>query len=176
MAKIEAKTSRRIGCYEAYSLISQFHKKNQADFKIKWIQKCWLVRKIYQKKAASDGLEERRKQFERAQTTSELQQKTLSSQEQTHQQNLAEQLIRMLAPAQRAGEASPARELSALNRLTSAVAESVEQGILSEEEAEIVLQHALSNFVEKRMEEVVDNLFSEPDSRWFLAASHHRYE
>lgn len=131
---------------------------------------------IAEKEAASDGLEERREQFERAQTTSELRQKTLSSQEQTNQQDLAGQLIRMLAPAQRAGEASPARELSALNRLTSAVAEAVEQGILSEEEAESVLQHALSNFVEKRMEEIVNTLFSESHSKWFLAASHHRYE
>lgn len=131
---------------------------------------------IADKKTVSDVLEERREQFARAQKTSGLRQNTLPSQEQINQQGLADQFIQMLGPVQRSGETSTARELSALNRLTSAVAESVEQGILSEEEAESVLQHALSHFVEKRMEEVVHSLFSESHSKWFLAASHHRYE
>ena len=82
----------------------------------------------------------------------------------------------MLGPIQRGGPESTSEELSTLNRLTSAIAESVEQGIISEEEAESLLRHALSNFLEKRMDEVVNGLFSESHSKWFLAASHRFYE
>lgn len=96
--------------------------------------------------------------------------------EKTGQQSLSEQLINMLAPIQKEGPESTSEELSALNRLTSAIAESVEQGIISEEEAESLLRHALSNFVEKRLEEVVNGLFSESRSKWFLAASHRFHE
>ena len=92
------------------------------------------------------------------------------------QQNLSEQFINMLAPIKRDGLESASEELSVLNRLTSAIAESVEQGIISEEEAESLLRHALSNFIEKRLEEVVNGLFSESRSKWFLAASHHFHE
>jgi len=130
-----------------------------------------------QKNADSSLVEDHQELFERAKRAStKLNKGDFSSWKETSQKSLSEQLINMLAPIQREGLESTSEELSALNRLTSAIAESVDQGIISEEEAENLLKHALSNFIDKRMEEVVNGLFSESRSKWFLAASHRYYE
>lgn len=124
----------------------------------------------------SDLTEQHQELFEQVKrASSKLGDKKRSSQRSGHL-SLSEQLINMLGPIQRGGPESTSEELSALNRLTSAIAESVEQDIISEEEAESLLRHALSNFLEKRMDEVVNGLFSESHSKWFLAASHRFYE
>ena len=63
------------------------------------------------------------------------------------------------------------QELSALNKLVTSTVEAVESNILSKSEAESLISHVLANFATRRMDEIVDNLFTTRHSKWFLAAS-----
>ncbi len=89
---------------------------------------------------------------------------------------LSDALLSLLSPRPAHQPASYHEELSALSKLISATAEVVEKGILTESEAESVINHVLAAFVGRRVDKLVDGLFSRPHTRWYLTASHHVYD
>lgn len=128
---------------------------------------------VEQEETGSSLFGTHRELFERSRATScKPNTSATSSEKESFQQDPSGHFLHMLAPLQQKELYSASEELSALNRLTSIVGEAVQEGILSEAEAESLLRHALSRFLEKRLDEVVEGLFSKTGSKWFLAASH----
>jgi hypothetical protein len=66
--------------------------------------------------------------------------------------------------------------LSALGRIVSTAIDALEEGRITEEEANSFLRYTVAGFVEREMERIVDGLFSKPDTKWFFAASQKYHE
>lgn len=95
--------------------------------------------------------------------------------EHSYEENFAKSLIGLLSSRSPRGAKyeTMSQELSALSKFVTSTIEAVESGILSKSEAESLISHVLANFATRRVDEIVDNLFTTPHSRWFLAASKH---
>lgn len=74
--------------------------------------------------------------------------------------NLTETLLNMLSNKREHEFGSFSEELSKLSRVISKIADSIDEGVLSEEEAEMLINHMFSAFVSRRMDNIVDNLFT----------------
>ena len=57
-------------------------------------------------------------------------------------------------------EFSFSRELTLISELTAKIAEALEEELISEGEADVILKHLFVNFLEKRINRLLDNTFS----------------
>jgi len=90
--------------------------------------------------------------------------------------SLAELLISLLSKHEYPENRSFSEELSKLSEFTSEIAEAVSENILTDSEAEALVKYMFSAFLSRRVNNVVNNLFAKPHSKWFLAAKHEFYE
>lgn len=90
--------------------------------------------------------------------------------------DLTETLLNMLSNKRVPEFNSFADELSSLSRVISKIADSIDEDVLSEEEAEMLINHMFAAFISRRMNNIVDNLFAKRQTDWFLAAKQHFYE
>jgi len=90
--------------------------------------------------------------------------------------DLTETLLNMLSTNREPDFKSFADELSSLSRVISRIADSIDDDVLSEKEAEMLIKHMFSAFISRRMDNMVDNLFAKKQTNWFLAAQQHFYE
>ncbi|MEX0780329.1 MAG: hypothetical protein WD037_11355 [Balneolales bacterium] len=84
--------------------------------------------------------------------------------------------LRMLSNKQKHTYGSLSEELSSLSKVVSKIADSIDENILDEEEASVLIRHMFSAFLSRRMDNMVDHLFANPQSNWFLAAKTQHYE
>lgn len=89
---------------------------------------------------------------------------------------LTQALLNILSNKKESEFKSFADELSSLSRVISKIADSIDDDILSEEEAEVLIKHMFSAFISRRMDNMVDNLFAKKQTDWFLATQQHFYE
>lgn len=90
--------------------------------------------------------------------------------------DLTESLLNMLSNKREHEFSSFADELSSLSRVISRIADSIDEDVLTKEEAEMLINHMFSAFISRRMDNIVDNLFAKRRTNWFLAAKQHLYE
>ena len=90
--------------------------------------------------------------------------------------DLSESLLNMLSNKREHEFSSFADELSSLSRIISRITDSIDEDVLTEEEAEMLINRMLSAFISRRMNNIVDNLFTKRPTNWFLSAKQHFYE
>jgi|GEM_PF-1398588 len=90
--------------------------------------------------------------------------------------DLTESLLNMLSNKREHEFSSFSDELSSLSRVISRIADSIDEDVLTKEEAEMLINRMFSAFISRRMDNIVDNLFSKRRTNWFLAAKQHFYE
>lgn len=96
--------------------------------------------------------------------------------EEEKEENLTELLLNLLSNRNEPKYKSFSDELSALSDLISKISEAIDEGILSESEAENLIKYMFSAFLSRRIDNVVNNLFTKTHSNWFLAAKREFYE
>lgn len=90
--------------------------------------------------------------------------------------DITEELLSLLSNESKPKFDSYAEELSLLSQSISKVADSIDENILSEKEAEILIRRMFASFISRRLDNIVDNLFTKKRTNWFLTAKHHYYE
>lgn len=83
-----------------------------------------------------------------------------------------------LAPMSKEPPAPMRDDLETVRSLVGNVFQASEQGILTESEAEAVLEFVVARFAERRMDRIFDIMFTPSNQDWFLIASgsHHGTE
>lgn len=90
--------------------------------------------------------------------------------------DLAEVFISMISSPRQEAPAGMSDELVSIQKVCAAIFEEVEQGELTEQEAEALIEFMASRFVGRRVNEIVEGLFDPGGyNEWFVAASRSSY-
>jgi hypothetical protein len=83
-------------------------------------------------------------------------------------------LIGMLADQPESSDRSLSRDLSSMGEFFSSLADSVEQSIITQDEAEALIKAVLEGFVSRRLYKTLRGM-AHPGKSWFLTAFHQQH-
>lgn len=83
--------------------------------------------------------------------------------------------LELLAPPMRAKPRSYSEDIASLSRLLSDISDALDEGTLTDDEAEAVVKAALIAFMSNRLNNAARFIFSPRRGHWFIAAGEGRY-